>query len=203
MNKPLIALFCLAVLTISSQISIAGEIHEAAKSGDVAKLKNLLDKDPGLMYVKDEQGKTALHWAVGRGQTEAVKLLLDVYHADVNVRNDNLGTPLHVAASQAQPEAARMLIAHNASIDARAKNGSTPLHFAAFKGREPGHIETARILLENKADPNARTDEGATPLAMAIRRDNAEIVKLLREYGAKGGSQAAGQRKTIVNMTQD
>jgi ankyrin repeat protein len=173
--------------------AFAAEIHEAAKSGDIVKLKALLDKDPGLLYAKDEQGKTPLHWAVGRGQPEAMKVLLDIYKVDVNVRNDNQGTPLHVAASQAQPEAARILIAHGATVDARTKNGSTPLHFAAYKGRKPGHIETAKILIENGADVNAQTNGGLTPLSMAVSRGNTEIIALLRAHGAKDGGARAGR----------
>ena len=189
MKKNMFILLCLALFFIPLTISTAAEIHEAAKSGDIAKLKALLDKDPGLLYVKDEQGKTPLHWATGRGQLEAIKVLLDTYHVDVNVRNNNEGTPLHVAASQAQPEAARILIAHKALIDARTKDGATPLHFAAFKGRKAGHIEAARILLENKADPNAQMNNGATPLSMALQRQNTELISLLRQYGAKGSQQ--------------
>jgi len=184
--------YCVSVLAVLSFAlsAYAGPIHEAAKSGDIATLKSLLDQNPSLLYVQDEQGKTPLHWATGRGQLEAMKLLLDTYHVNVDVRNKNSGTPLHVAASQAQPEAALILIQHDAAIDARAKDNATPLHFAAFKGRKPGHIEVVRILLENHADPNARTDTGATPLAMAISRNNTEVINILRKAGAKNESLA-------------
>ena len=178
----IIAVFCFAFLTLSAY---ADPIHEAAKSGDIATLKSLLDQNPSLLYDQDELGKTPLHWATGRGQLEAIKLLLDTYHVNVDVRNKNSGTPLHVAASQAQPEAAIILIQHGATIDARAKDNATPLHFAAFKGRKPGHIEVVRILLENHADPNARTDNGATPLSMALSRNNTEVINILRKAGAK------------------
>lgn len=86
---------------------------------------------------------------------------------------------MHVAASQAQPEAARILIRHNAIIDARANNGATPLHFAAFKSR-PGHLEVAKILLENNADVNVRMNNGATALSLALFRRNTEMINLLR-----------------------
>jgi len=191
--------FCLFFLSPAQ----ADPIHEAAKNGDIAALKSLLDKDPSLLYVKDEVGKTPLHWATGRGQPQAIKLLLDTYHVNVNVRNANEGTPLHVAASQAQPEAARILIAHGAEIDARTKNRSTPLHFACFKGRKPGHIEVARILLENHADPNAQMDNGATPLALALNRDNTQIVALLRKAGAREPGMQTRRARPNQMMTGD
>lgn len=180
----------------------AGEIHEAAKSGDIARLKNMLDQDPGLLYSQDEQGKTPLHWAVGRGQLATIKVLLDEYHVNVDVRNNNQGTPLHVAASQAQPEAAKILLAHGATVNARTKNGSTPLHFAAYKGGKAGHIEAAKILIKNGADVNARTDQGVTPMMMAVSRQNSEIIALLKAHGAKPIDGLQGNRRGRRGMMQ-
>lgn len=176
----LILLFC----WLLSGSSFSGEVHEAAKSGDLALLRKLLDQehDQSLLYSKDEQGKTPLHWAVGRGQLEIVKVLLDDYHVKVDVVNENEGTPLHVAASQAQPKAASMLLDRGAMVNARAKDGATPLHFACFKGRKQGHIEVARLLLQNGADVNAKMDNGATPLSLATSRGNTEILNLIKRY---------------------
>jgi uncharacterized protein len=180
-------LFALAAIVCFCSAVSAGEIHEAAKSGDIAKLTALLDKDPSLLYVQDEVGKTPLHWATGRHQPEAMKLLLDTYKVDVNVRNKNEGTPLHVAASQANPEGAQILIDHGADANARTKNLATPLHFAAFKGQS-GHLAAAKILIEGGADVNAVTDTGATPLDYAQFRGNSGMIALLKAHGAKSGS---------------
>ncbi len=179
---------CAVTALFVFSVAFAGEVHEAAKNGDIAKMKALLDKDPSLLYVQDEQGKTPLHWATGRGQLEAMRVLLDEYHVDVNVRNKNGGTPLHVAASQAKPEGAKILIAHQATIDARAHDEATPLHYACAKGKKEGHIATAKLLIEHGANVNAKNNKGLTPLAMALYRDNTQIIALLRAHGAKGGS---------------
>jgi ankyrin repeat protein len=193
--KKIISVFCLlSGIVWLAGFAQAGEIHEATKSGDLAKMRALLDKNPQLISEKDDIGKTPVHWAVGKGQPAALKLLLDTYHADVNIRNNNGGTPLHVAASQAQPECARILIKHGADVNARTRNDSTPLHFAAFKAGKPGHFEVARILLEHGADVNAKIDTGATALSMAMYRNSAEMIALLKEHGAKPGSMSGGQR---------
>lgn len=170
----------------------AGEIHEAAKNGDAATLKKLLDSNPGLLYEMCDQGKTPLHWATGRGQLEIMKILLDEYKADVNVKNIHGGTPLHVAASQAQPEAAKILIAHGALVNVhRSEDGATPLHFAALKGRKEGHVEVARILLENGAEVDARMDNGATPRSIAVSRGNTRILDLLKKYSKPAKTQGS------------
>jgi hypothetical protein len=44
------------VVTVQAQ-----EIIEAAKTGDLAKVKGLIEKDPSLIRIKDETGRTALH----------------------------------------------------------------------------------------------------------------------------------------------
>ena len=170
--------------SLAPGISFSEPIHEAAKSGDVTLLRTLLDQDhdQSLLYSKDEQGKTPLHWAVGRGQLEVVKVLLDEYHVKIDVTNGNDGTPLHVAASQAQTKAARMLLDRGAMVNARAKDGATPLHFACFKGRKQGHVEVARMLLQNGADVNAKMDNGATPLSLATSRGNTEILNLIKAH---------------------
>jgi len=195
--------FLLSLSLVVCPFAFAGQIHEAVKNGDIATVKSLLDNDPSLLYSKDEQGKTPLHWAAGREQLEIMKLLLDTYHVNVDVRNDNNGTPLHVSAAQAHPGAAKILIEHHAQIDARAGDNATPLCYAAIKGKA-GHIEVARILIENGADVNARMNNGATPLAMALYRNNTEMAQLLRANGAKQqGNQGSGTRRMPAGMDID
>jgi ankyrin repeat protein len=50
---------------------------------------------------------------------------------------------------------------------------------------ESSQLEIAHLLLEYGANPNWAREFGGTPLEQAISRNNDELVKLLREYGAK------------------
>ena len=62
--------------------------------------------------------------------------------------------------------------------------GVTPLWRASLNG----DTETVKLLLDANADVNAKVHAGGkdyTPLSMAIARGHAEIVKLLKEHGAK------------------
>ncbi len=192
MNKSMIGFVMSVVFFMGT--ALCEPIHEAAKSGDIKTLRKLLDKDPSLLYVQDEYGKTPLHWATGRHQLEAMKVLVNEYHVDINVRNRYGGTPLHVAASQANPEGAKFLIAHGADVNARANNGATPLHYAALKIK-PGHLEVAKILLEHGADPNVKMSDGITPLAIASFRHNQKMVDLLRKYGASGSTELTMEQR--------
>jgi 26S proteasome non-ATPase regulatory subunit 10 len=158
----------------------AGEIHDACKAGDLAKVKALLARDPALLQSKTEEGKTPLHMATGWGQAEIVTYLLGL-GADVNAVNNNGGNPIHVAGSQNQPECARILIAHGARINARqGKTGATPLMIAVMKG----NYEVAKALVELGADVTIPMQNGITPFQLATKKGDARMVELLKSKGA-------------------
>jgi ankyrin repeat protein len=150
------------------------EIHEAAKSGDLARVQALIDQVPGLAYVTDETGRTPLHWACRGVHIDVVKYLIG-RGADVNVR-DNAGiTPLHSVASRGHVEAVRILIEKRARLEAVTSGGATPLHLAAANG----HMEIAALLAEKGAPLHVRDDKDDTPLHSAASANHWEIVELL------------------------
>jgi ankyrin repeat protein len=195
--KKIVSFFCLlSGIVWLAGFAFGGEIHDAAKRGNIAKINSLLHQDLNLLSEKDETGRTPMHWAAGRGRTALLSLFLDIYHADVDVLSDKGETPLHLAASQGYPECVKILLEHRAYVNARSNNNSTALHFAAWNGRKPGHLQAAKILLDYGVDMNAETDSGTTALDMALYRHNTEIVELLNNYRAKTGSSRRSQRTT-------
>src|SRR5947207_4014133 len=87
-------------------------IIKAAKSGNIAAARQLLEADRLLVEARDSDGSTPLHCAAWKGHSEVVALLLD-HGADVNARNhnDHWGdTPLHAAAHGNQRAVAELLI---------------------------------------------------------------------------------------------
>ena len=110
------------------------QILKAAKSGDAAAVKTLLDSDAHLIDARDKDDSTPLHCAVWKGQLEVVSTLLDA-GADVNAvnQNDHWGnTPLHAAAHANHAAIAELLIDRGAKLDARDAGGRTPLDHTAF-----------------------------------------------------------------------
>lgn len=76
--------------------------------GDVEALKELLqggaNKDE-----KDDEGRTALHFACGYGEIACARELIKA-GADVDAKDGNDNTPLHYAAGYGQAEAIQLLL---------------------------------------------------------------------------------------------
>jgi ankyrin repeat protein len=107
---------------------------KAAKKGEFAAVKALLDADPTLIDARDADGSTPLHCAAWKGNDQVVALLIE-RGASLSVENDNDhwgGTPLHAAAHGNNREAARLLLEHGADPGFRSRNGRTPLEETEF-----------------------------------------------------------------------
>jgi ankyrin repeat protein len=66
--------------------AFCGEIHDAARKGNIKKVKALLKKNPDLVSSKDNEGWTPLYWAVHK--KDVVELLL-ANKAEVNIKDKN------------------------------------------------------------------------------------------------------------------
>jgi len=154
------------------------DVFEAAATGRVERLMNLIERDPALTNTYSPDGFHPLGFAVFFGQPEAVKALLNA-GADVNLpsRESMKVTPLASAAAAKQTEIARMLIAHGANVNARAAGGHVPLHEAAANG----NVELVKLLIEHGADVNAKTDDGKTSLDFANEHKRPEVAALLEK----------------------
>jgi len=175
------------ILALAMLASLArpAEIHDAAKAGDLAKLRALVEKDAALVNSKDETGRTPLHWACRGVHIEVVKALAE-RGADVNARDANGVSPLHSVSSRGHVEAARILLDRGASVEARMSDGSTPLHLAAANG----HVDLAALLVDRGAPPGVQDDREDTSLHAAAREGKWEVVGLLAErakLGSGGG----------------
>ncbi|MCC7058612.1 MAG: ankyrin repeat domain-containing protein [Burkholderiaceae bacterium] len=120
--------------------------------------------------------ETALMLAAIRGNPDSVKLLL-ARGAQVNRPG---WTPLHYAATGGNLEVLRLLLDHDAYIDAQSPNRTTPLMMAARHDRP----DAVRLLVEGGADPGARNEAGMDAADYMQRNGKAELAAWLRERSA-------------------
>ncbi|MEW6758105.1 MAG: ankyrin repeat domain-containing protein [Acidobacteriota bacterium] len=172
----------------------AAPIHDAARTGEVPRLQDLLDRDPGLLNLKDENGRTPLLLACGAGKEDVVVFLL-ARGADVRLSDDRGHTPLHAASAVDEVASARVLMEEGADSNARDLDGKAPLNLAAANGA----LATVQLLIERKADLENRDSRGRTPLLTAAReRGGVAVVGALLNAGASinavdGGGDSALQ----------
>lgn len=170
------------VTLVWSSFAFCGDIHDAAKAGDLEKVKALLKGNPELVCSQDNTpiGLMPLHWAASEGHKAVAELRL-TNKADVNAK-DNFGmTPLHWAALLAQKAVVELRLTNKAEVNAKANNGSTPLHLAALWN----HKDLAELLLANKAEVNAKDGQGCTPLDAAVFKGRTDVARLLRQHGGQ------------------
>src|ERR1700682_3170799 len=87
----------------------AGDLHQAVRSGDTARVRVLL-QEPGAVNAVDTKGGTPLHDAVWAGERE-MSVLLIAGGADVNARHAEAGsTPLHYAIIKGHADIAVLLV---------------------------------------------------------------------------------------------
>jgi cyclase len=126
-RKALILIVCLVAF---SAALFSQELLEAVKTGDLAKVKALVEKEPGIVNAKNPGGQTILFAAVSMGQLEISEYLISK-GAEVNERSTFGLMPLHVACIRNVPLGiVRLLVEKGADVNTVAKYLGRPLDLA-------------------------------------------------------------------------
>ena len=134
-------------------------LHEVAKAGNVAKVKELVEEGGVPVDLRDSQHWTPLIESSYEGQAEVVVTLIDL-GADVNAVNDVGFSALTRASRQGHLEIVKILAAKGANIHHRAAAGNSALMFAAMSDRLP----VCEFLLSLGADLMAVNDANESPI---------------------------------------
>jgi ankyrin repeat protein len=173
MTRPinlLLSLLLLSVLQPAFAQDRNEELFAAARKGDAATVKSLLERGVDV-NTKFRYGATALSYAADKGHVEVVKILL-AHKADLNVKDTFYGaTPIIWAAQKG----------HAKVVEALLEAGAQGRDDALLIGAGGGALELVKIVL-SKGGLKAETLSNA--LAAAMRNNNAELIELLTKAGA-------------------
>src|SRR4029077_7580111 len=168
----------------------------AALNGDLDAVNCLLDHGADVK-AKTSTGFTALIGAALSGNAKVVALLLE-RGADPNavckLERGILQTPDGFGASMCHADCLRLLMAAGADINVQ---GGPFAHHALLGAATTPSKETVHLLLA-KANVNATDWSGSTALDWAARRGETDIVKMLREAGAKQAKPLPHQDKPLA-----
>jgi ankyrin repeat protein len=184
----------------------ADEFFTAIAAADLAKVRGMLDENPGLLDTTSDDGASPALAALYNGHLPLADELaarsgpVSVFEAAALDDTDRLAEliesdpsvveswstdgwqPLHLAAYFGRAEAARMLLDADAPVSETSRNpiAVQPLH-AATAGR---HSELVWVLIASEAPVNVPQQHGWTPLHAAVATGDTDSIKALLSAGA-------------------
>lgn len=174
-------------------MNINQELLTTAKSGQSSLAEELLDQGADINY-QDQEGKTALIWALKNNKPRMVKLLLN-RGANPNLGDNSGETPLHIAVGLSNPNLVQELLNAGANPNVSNSYGELPLPRAINNIRK-GNTAIVQALLKAGANPNfnptrfnlLHSIQGVNPdvfqlLVEALRHGDLELVKSLIDAG--------------------
>ncbi|HUU04264.1 MAG TPA: ankyrin repeat domain-containing protein [Patescibacteria group bacterium] len=173
--------FLFVLLLMLASWAWSAEIHDAALNGDLAKVKELLAKNPALLTAGNDLGRTPLHLAAHRGHVKLAAWLIQ-QGADVNGRDSSYQlAPLHLAAWGGDLETVRLLLKKGADLQAREKDNENALYYAALSP----NLELVKFLVAKGLKVrDTESSAGNTPLSIALQRGNLAIAEYFLAAGA-------------------
>lgn len=156
------------------------KLNNYAFHGDIKNVRKCIKNNADLNLL-DEEGYSALHWAIQEGYQEIVRLLIES-GADLEKKNIEGFSPLHIALLDNQTDIAIDLINQGISLDID-NSGYSALHVVSSKTGNSKILK--RLCIEkkylNKFDQNG---EGYTPLHYAAQENKVKCINVLIEAGA-------------------
>jgi hypothetical protein len=170
-RRIVLMIFTLLLPVAAFAQSLNEDFFAAARKGDVAAVKALLDKGVDV-NAKTNYGATALSYACDKGHVEVVKLLIE-RGADPNVKDTFYGeVPLGWALGKGHAEIVRLLIEHGAQGKER----------ALIEGADSGNVEIVKAVLD-KGDLKPETLTSA--LNKATKNKHTAVIEMLKKAGAQ------------------
>ncbi|KAK4784914.1 hypothetical protein SAY86_001603 [Trapa natans] len=167
------------------------KLSEAARTGDVSALLDLLQQDPLILdkIIILCLSETPLHTAAMLGHVKFVRELLN-RRPELAIELDSDGnSPLHLASAKGHTEVVRDILRANPAMGkVRNLDGRTPLHMAVIKGRTE---VIAQMVQDAPELIRVLTDRGESSMHLCVLKNRKEALKVVIEQviGKEGGGE--------------
>ncbi|THX84571.1 putative proteasome regulatory particle subunit [Aureobasidium pullulans] len=153
-------------------------IHAACRDGQINLAESLLNANPKLAKLRDDDDRLPIHWAASYNRLPIVEILSERKDFDPDVQDGAGWTPLMIASSLKEADPLiDLLLSKSADPTLVTSTGATALHFAVSKS----NLDTAKKLIANKASARVKDKRGQLPLHRAAAVGSVPMVKLLLE----------------------
>lgn len=159
----------------------------ACNYGFIDMAKFLLDNG-AKVNIQAQNGSTALSGAAQQS-LELVKLLLDK-GADVQLKTEEgitafTNSMIGVLRGNVTTEVAELLLEKGANVDEAPDKGEAAGYTCLMMAARNNNPDLVKFLVSKGANLNLAAQDGATAQILAEKEDNQEMVKLLKDLGAK------------------
>ncbi|XP_017173358.1 ankyrin repeat domain-containing protein 29 isoform X3 [Mus musculus] len=166
-------------MSFKKETPLANAAFWAAKRGNLALLKLLLNSGRVDVDCRDSSGTTALFFAAQQGHNDVVRFLFG-FGASTECRTKDGGTALLAASQYGHMPVVETLLKHGANIHDQLYDGATALFLAA----QGGYLDVIRLLLSSGAKVNQPRQDGTAPLWIASQMGHSEVVRVMLLRGA-------------------
>ncbi|CAL5413376.1 unnamed protein product [Camellia sinensis] len=188
-------------------------VHAALRGRNKDVLEAILEREQRFADLKDEDGTTALSYAILAGYLEGVHHLLEKFTATAYQRDESGNFPIHVASSEGRVDVIREILKHCPdAMELLGKQERNILHVAAKNGKV-GVVNYILKIPELGKLLNQIDEDGNTPLHLAaVDGHNRSVHALawdkrvnvnLRNHGGKTALDVVEElMETEVSLTQ-
>lgn len=178
-------------------------LYTAASAGDVEFVKQLLERDPLLVFGEGEYGVTDILYAAARSKNSQVFRLL--FDSSISLENEVSSTfrlemmnrAVHAAARGGNVDMLTQILGTCSDVLVyRDAQGSTLLHSASARGQ----VQVVRNLLATYDLINSRDNQGNTALHVAAYRGYLSVVEVLVSVSPSSISLRNNYGDTFLHM---
>lgn len=178
-------------------------LYTALSAGDIEFVKELIDRNPVLVFGEGEFKFMDLVYAAGRSKCDQVFKML--VNSALSMKNDDeskweiVNKSLHGLATSGNVELLKkeLGLIHHHVLDYRDSHGSTILHTAASKGQ----VQVVKHLISTYPDmTDAIDNQGNKPIHIAAYRGFSLVIEPLLHHSPKSVTSINNEGKTPLHL---